>query len=398
MSEAKVYEAIADFSLNLDNGKTNVAVRVGDEVLFDGLNVECRGEKGQARSLSKVVGEWIKPKNGSAAPVANVQTLGPAPGVKRNAMAGRIVEDSDAASDLGLRSQQEDSNSELRRLVHQYENTPAPKRTQDDQEDMRKESRVQVENQDAQEVAKVSDAAKTDTEVKNTAGVEIQKTEKTASTVISHEEKVAKETNYSKKKSASAAPKKLKVDKEAAGVEVRKVKTPVIQKNDVKTGTVVEEQKEVAQMDYPVESTDVGSTTQAQLESSKILKSAKSDTAKVLNDAKAATAEVLKPAAPQQAPAEKSPKVISDRAQDQDGVVVRKVSKVTEDDVTTQEGITSKVTVGSGGDVDPGDVVFESNSEINEGKATFSKVGDTVTDLSGVDDMDIDINGILDNV
>jgi sensor c-di-GMP phosphodiesterase-like protein len=212
--------------------------------------------------------------------------------------------------------------------------------------------------------------------------------------VISQEERVAKKTDYSKKKPVASEHKKLRVDKEASGVEVRKVSVPAIQKNDVKTSTaettaeVVEELKEVAEMDYKQESTDVGSSTQAQTESSRILSAAKKDTKKVLVSASEDNPKI----------SEKKPVVISGSAQDQDGVVVRKVSKISEESVSTQEGITSKVTVGSGGDIDPGDVVFESNSDVTIGEATFSKTEDTVTDLSGINDMDIDINGILDGV
>jgi hypothetical protein len=82
----------------------------------------------------------------------------------------------------------------------------------------------------------------------------------------------------------------------------------------------------------------------------------------------------------------------------QEGVVVRKVSKIPEEDLRTQDGITSRVTVSSGGEESSGEVTFSSNSDIVEGEATFSSSEDTVADLGGgaYDDGDIDVNDILD--
>jgi hypothetical protein len=243
--------------------------------------------------------------------------------------------------------------------------------------DMRKEARVQVENQDAQEVAKVSTVAKTGAE-KNNSNVTVEKQEKKKAMVVSHEERVAKKTEYTKKVADTSQHKHLKVDKEGSGVEVRKVSSPSIHRNDVKTSTaesrreVSLEQDAVIETNYGTETTTiVGSSTQAQLAQSSVMK-------------KATTA----------VPAKRQ--VIAEASQD--GVVVRKVSKIAEENLRTQDGITSKVTVSSGGDSDDGDVTFSSNSDIVEGEATFSKSEDSVVDLGGGNDGDIDVNDILNGV
>jgi hypothetical protein len=378
MSVARVYEAVADFSLNLDNGAKQLSVRIGDELMFDGVYVTCGSEKGQAHSLAKVIGEWIVLKSGQEPPPAPVR---PAPiAHPRNATGGKIIEDSDVSQDLGVRMQQEDSHQELKRLVDQYENAPAPSRIQDDERDMRREAsqqrplRVKVEDQDAQEVAKVRSTE--ESAVKNTSGVEIASQEKKGSTVISQEERVVKSTQYVKKADDPTEPKHLKVDKEASGVEVRRVKVPAIQKTEMKTGMKVDEDSiEVSQMDYIEEPTVVGSTTQAQVVKSAVM--AKTASKPVATAKRATVADI----------------------QSQDGVVVRKVSAIKEE--TSQGGITSRVTVGASGEVDHGEVTFSSNSDIDEGEVTFSKGEDSIVDLGGGnvagDDMNIDIDGLLDS-
>jgi hypothetical protein len=375
MADSTRYVAIANFSLNLDNGQKQMDVRVGDEMMFDGLYVECKGEKGTARSLGKVVGEWIRPSNGrpvvAQAPVTAVKS--------RNATGGRILESSEVSNDLDTMSQQESSNAELKRLVNQYDTTPPPthisQRVTDDMVDIRKEVRVTVENQDDQEVAKVSSAAKTNAE-KNITDVSVGKQESKKSTVISQEERVVKKTAYTKKEQAPAERKHLKVDKEGSGVEVRKVSAPAVHKNDVRSSTaeshkeVSVEHEAVIETNYGTqESTDVGSSTQAMLEQDIIMKKTATPTKR----------EIIREAS-------------------QEGVVVRKVSKIPEEKLTTQEGITSRVTVSSGGDIDNGEVTFSSNSDIVEGEATFSKTSDAVVDLGGGNDGDIDVNDILDGV
>lgn len=63
MSEMTPYVATQSFSLSYQKaGKMETAsIKTGDELLFDGLFVEYMGERGQAQSLSKVIGEWLAP-------------------------------------------------------------------------------------------------------------------------------------------------------------------------------------------------------------------------------------------------------------------------------------------------------------------------------------------------
>jgi hypothetical protein len=394
MAEAQKFVAIADFGLNLDNGDKvkQFGVRVGEELTFDGLYVEYKGEKGSARSLSKVIGEWIKPV-GASIPVGAPVSTGPILKT-RNATGGRILEASDVSVDSDTIQQQRDSNNtiqassneELKRLVAQYDK-PAPvahisERITDDLTDLRNEvkaqkaSRLIVEDQDAQEVAKVSSAAKTGSEKKNVT-VTVEAQPKSKSATVSHEQRVAKKTDYKKEASSSDSYKHLKIDKEGSGVEVRKVSAPAVSRNDVKSSTaesrkdVISEQDAVIETNYGKgKSTVVSSSTQTRLEQDVIMKTETSPVAsKRLN--------VIKEAS-------------------QEGVVVRKVSKIAEADVTTQDGITSKLTVSSGGEESSGEVTASSNSDIDIGEVVSSSAEDTVVDYGAGDD--IDVNDILNGV
>ena len=376
MLTPKSYVAVADFSLSLNNGEKNVNVRVGDELTFDGLYAKIGVEQGTAKPLSKVIGEWIKPvESSSPAPASAGPTLPPAT-PSRNATGGRIVEDSDPSSDRTTLSSQESSNAELKRLVDQYDNAPAPthvsERTTDDMKDMRKESSVQVESYDDQEVAKVR--ADDTGANRNPQGIVMGQSEIKKATVVSDEERVVKKTNYSKKKSAGEAPrKKLTVDKDAQGTEVRKTSSPTeAATSAAKASTerakpkVIREEDSVKDTDYGKQAaTDVGSSTQAKIEQDAAMR-----------------------------PSKKSPEIIRDASDE--GVVVRKVSKIDEESVATEDGITSRVTVGASDGGSDGEVTFSSNSDIIEGEATFSR-GEATADLGAGSD-DIDVNDILNAV
>jgi hypothetical protein len=378
MSESKLYVAVQNFSLNLDNGKSQLDVKIGEMLSFDGLYVECRGERGQARPLAKVVGDWIKQVSTNVPPIAaQPSTIA----VSRNATGGLVIEDSDPSRDLGTRAQQEDSNSELKRLLGSYDKAQSVIDTSDkitdDLSDARKECKVQVDNQDDQEVAKVSDNSQNTDSEKNTAGVVLEESTPQKTSTISHEERVAKTTSYPTKDASPEDYVHLKVDNEAAGVEIIKDNAPAINTASTKTAAVqakalvIEDDTVVTVTHYEEESaTIIGSSTQA----------------KVVKDASMSKkATKVAPGAPKRL-------VVADPADSSEGRVVRKVSKSHDAELTTQDGITSKVTVGSSGDMDLGEVKFESNSEVSDGGVIFSKGEDTVQDI-GEDAIDID--GIL---
>jgi len=400
MATAKSYVAIEDFSLNLmKDGKTSsVDVRVGDMLKFDGLNVECKDEIGTARALVKTIGTWIKPygKGSEPAPSARTARVVDQPR-SRNATGGKIVEHSNVSQDFDVVSQQQDDYQHLQDLVNQEEkalNVPQETKVQDDMQDIRRE--VKVVNDDANIVAQVSDAAQTDAAVKNTSGVQMGDQTEVKRTVISQEEAVVKETNYSNKEaSVESEEKHIVVDPEATGVEVKKVVTPAINATEAKsTPTDTSEGPEISVEENVVmeteyedaKPTDIGSTTQAQVVEKK--KSAKETTSKGSVDTKA----VARAAGSARAGVGGSAGYAEVIAQDEDAKVVAKTSKINK--TQSSEGVVSTVSVGPSGESDVGDVEFSSNGEISMGDVQVGSGGEaTATDLSGSDD--IDVNDIL---
>lgn len=429
MSDMKSYVAVQNFSLNLDNGKNPVDVKVGDIIEFDGLYASCRGEKGQARLLTKVIGEWVQPYTPKVAqqaaavmqarpemPSRNVtagriiensevtydtavmaQQRAMQPGLSNtpasarpNMTAGRIVESSDVAQDASVIAQQrqtqesapqqsapqqEPPKDELQQLVEEYEQKSDEVLNVDGNEKVTKETKkpVVIENSDAAEVMKTTQVKMAG--VQNTSGVQIEQQKGPKAAVISEENTIAKKTTYPDvKKTQEPERKKLVVDRESEGKVVRKTSVPVKTRNEVSTGTVASGPNTVVTEDQGValetqydtaQSVDVGSTTQTQT------------MPKTANKVKVQSAT-------------RRSVVIEDQ-----GVmkVVRKGSRIRVDEpVPGAEGITAKLTVGPSDDgISTGEVTFgDGDGGIELGEATVSGSGDTATDLT-----DIDLNDIL---
>lgn len=433
MLELKEYVAIQDFSINLDN-KNPTYVKKGETLMFDGLNVDVRGEKGSARALSKVIGEWISPVS---APVA--APVGKLARVSRNATGGRVIEHSDYPSDpiSGVQNQPSDS---VETLLKSYEKTPEVKLVNGKREvtsdlgDARRE--VQLINDDANEVRKVT--AVDGAPVTNKSGVELKSSAESKKAVLSTEGQVAKKTNYSGKEASDSGTKKLAIDYEASGVEVRKtnIKSPAVSKTPVKMETI-ENEIEVSETSYPAnQTTDVGSSTQAQIEQRKVVQKAPAKKA----PAKKAPAKKVpvKKAPVKKASATKAPvknvdnesvavdedfiNTVVNGAQEaqvvksnapavargpivnaagQEAVVVGKITRDANTRVMSEDGIVSKITVGGSEDMDVGDVQFSSNDNFEEPTATFGSGEDTAFDAMGADEAqiidsdDLDINDLL---
>lgn len=431
MSELKDYVAIQDFTVSLDGGKNTTYVKRGESLQFDGLTVVIRGETGSARSLVKVVGEWIAPVGKPVAPVANKAAR-----TSRNATGGKILEHSDYTSDPETRNANPPSDR-IENLLKTYDKPVDTKivngkrEVTSDLDDARRE--VRVINNDANEVRKVS--ANDGAPVANKNSVEIGKDNENRGVLLSQEGDVAKETNYSGKEAATEGTKKLTIDYEASGTVVKKTGSSkeAVSKTAAKSQTITMD-TEVGETSYPAtQTTDVGSSTQAQIEQRKAV--AKKAPAK---KAPAKKAPVKK------APAKKAPVKVAPEAtktgtliiEDQEAVVISKVSrdpmeakkqvvnvegqeavvvsKVKRDSmtsVTTSDGITSRVTVGGSDDGDDGDVTFSSNDDFEEPTATFSageespfdaseaEIIDSDSDAGVVEESDdIDINDLLSEV
>jgi hypothetical protein len=433
MPERKNYVATQDFCLNMDNGAKTHNVKKGEVLEFDGLYASYRGEEGQARNLIKVIGDWLEETTAECTKAHDelgTTKTGPSR-PSRQATAGQIVEQSSIDHDLEEQTyitQDRSSHEELKDLVAQSERSIETKVT-DDLEDARRE--VKVINQDADVVAQVSKEAKTNAPVTNTAGVEGAQEEPTKASVITEQEQVVKETNYQKKEASFPEHEKLTVDKEAMPNEVKKVEEPAIHPGTDHAATIQPHTKEVSKEEDVVKSTsyerseptDVGSSTQtnttptkkskasAKKSSSKSSKkksssnkksSAKKSKPKTSSKTSSKAApkpqESAKPAAPESQESggpssssteKKGPTIISDT---QEATVVGKVSETKGSDIETSDGITVKTKVGSGGDMDIGDVEFSANNQVNKGEAKTSKGTDTAQDIS---EMDIDVDDLL---
>lgn len=373
MGKGKDFVAVQDFSVSLDNGKSSLNVKRGETLEFDGLNVIIRGQEGTARPLAKVIGEWIIP---ATQKITRVKRTPAVP--SRNATAGRIIEFSDFSSDPAnaVRKQQDDN---IETLLKQYE-APQKTETTDDLSDARKE--VRVINDDDREVRKVT--AKDNT-IANNSGVEIEEKDTEKRALLSQDGMVVKETSYENKEDTSnKKPPKLKVDKEAEGKIVKKTTSGKSSKQKVDVSTlpekeIVETDIDVSETSYPSkQTTDVGSSTQAHIEKQKTRK----------KRTKKATKKV-----------DKKEETVLD-TNGQEASVVGKVSadKTPKD---YKDGIVTKLSVGSVGDMEVGEATFSSN-KAEDPEVSITSPGDNLSELiNNESDIDNDLNigdSIIDDI
>jgi len=365
MSSYQRYVAIDNFSLNVSkNGATKtLEIKMGDALDFDETNVVMGGEEqGTAAALRKVKGEWIEAYNGSDEFLLKVQEKIRGRIVKpqslRKVIANSTVEHSspDTNHDLS-RNPAPGTNKELKKIVNEEET--ALKVVNDDQREVRK-------------VTKDDQAAET----RSSSSVEISDAaEEKKREIISDEDSVAKKTTYDNKKEDS----KNTESTEKVSVE-----------EDVVVETAYDDPKR----------TDISSSTQAQVEEkpAKTKATGKKTVSKKATSKKSPTKKVEEDAL--------EGLTIEDSLNtplDQDGVVVKKGSPIeVEGNI---RDIDSKLTIG-GVDSEDSGVVFESNSEITVGKASFSKSGeDIAVDITSdnavvVTDSDdsIDVSSLLDSL
>ena len=350
MGTAKTYVATQSFTLALD-GKRAVSVNPGDQISFDGVTAEVGGDKGEAKLLSKVIGEWIDvpSKAKISAKTQVVRT--------RNRTGGQIVEGSDPVEEIrqqgSPRGEQPASNDyELAGLVTKYENESQKTIKVSSEDDLRKEASQQrrIMNADEDIVATVSEPAKAGS---NTSGVQIDKqSEKRA--VLSEDQRVAKETTYPdvKKLESSEVQKKLPVEKEGQGVVVKKTTTAKAPTTKAAKG-VIHQERVVKNVDAKTpKHTDVGSSTQV----------------------------TTRAAVQEMGPS--------------DGVIVGKVRPTSETKVI--EGMTVKATTGASGEMSAGEVEFsDGDAQMQEPGVIYANGGDTPVDLSSISDDDLDVTALL---
>jgi hypothetical protein len=346
MVKEKNYVAIQDFSLSLDNGKSTLNVKRGEVLEFDGLNVNIRGQSGVVKPLAKVIGEWIVPATQKVVKVKNKLAR-----PSRNVSGGRLIEHSDFSSDP-LNVVQKYQDDSLETLVKKYE-VPQKTEVTDDLADARKE--VKVINDDDREVMKVSTVDKTRT---NTNGVEIKNIEEKKKVLLSPDGMVVKETSYEegKEREEDKKPPKLKVDTESEGKVVKVTSSGKSRKKKIDVSTlpeneIIETDIDLTETSYPaIQTTEVGSSTQAHIEKQKTRK----------KSAKKASKSASKK------------EVIMD-TNGQDANIVSKVSDKTSSTVSYEDGIVSKVTVGSPGEMKVGEASFSSNQTDDPGVSITSE-------------------------
>jgi len=360
------YKAVAEIRINLNGGADPVLVKPGTIFEFDGMNATVTGwdgvtKTGAAPQLNKVIGDWIVPVEGTdTTPKAVVATSN-----KDDLARAQAVVDSSAIG----------SGNDID-LINKFEKrTPI------------------IINDDASEVRKVSKIAG-DTTTRNTSGVQMENSEVGKRAVVSHEERMVKQTQYAPNPTVdSSEPVRRKpvIIADNEGTVVKKVTEKAIFKNELKGDKVVEksdisvEEGVVKETSYEESKpTDIGSTTQAQIAAREI--SGKKKAA----DAKAARMKQV--------------------VGDQDGVVVSKVRK--DDSVkVTGDGFTSKLSVGKNdesdgkvtfgngnankGDIDGiigGEAVVSGGGNINASDASADEA--TIIDNSG----DVDIGDIIEGI
>jgi hypothetical protein len=400
MSALKEYVAIQDFTMSLDNGKTPLNVKRGETLEFDGLNVVFRGEQGTARPLVKVVGEWIAPIGIPAKPVEKQLAVS-----SRNASGGRIVEHSDYPSDpiAGVKNQHSDN---LNNLLKNFDKMPEVKivngkrEVTGDLEDIKRE--VTIINEDANEVRKVT--ANDGAAITNKNSVELGKNSTSKGSVMSQEGQVAKATNYTGKEASTGERKKLTIDYEASGVIVKKTTSrktiPIKSTNKMET---VATDINVGETSYPsIQTTDVGSSTQAQVEQNKTFRKApvKKGAAKKAPAKRGTTSKTVSSIVPENTkPLSTAPTVAKGAIISTDGqeaVVIGKIKRDSSSKIISEDGIISKVTVGAPEDMSVGEVQFASNNDYDDPGVVISASEDTIFDASDTDDIGVNIDSMTD--
>jgi hypothetical protein len=229
-----------------------------------------------------------------------------------------------------------------------------------------------IVNDDQREVKKVTED-KDAAETRSSSSVELSDLgEEKKLEIQSDEDIIAKETDYdkAKEKAKSASEEKVSIEEDA----------------------VIE-----TSYDDP-EKTDISTSTQAQVEEKPAKTKStrkKSTSTKKKSDPKKSDEDMLDSIVVEEG---------RNSALDQDGVVVKKGSKVEVEGNIND--IDSTLTIGGSDEGDDGGVTFSSNDVIDEGEATFSSSGEDspveITEDNATvivdSDGDIDVSALLDNL
>lgn len=322
----KIYVALVDFNVNIDNGKETVKIPAHSEFVYDGLYVTFGDARGMCKPLGKMAGEWFV---GSNKPVS---APAPAPAAP-TPNSSRRMENSDEVPDAPVVNAGKDT--ELEGMVDGYEQktykTPSAKVIHDDESVVAKVKNI---DQDA---------------TKNTTGVQVDDQPDTDRRVVYEEERLAKRTVPEKE---DKGQKHLAVESDGDGVLVKET-NPLSEIEQLRRKLAEAEAKLAASQKPQVsaeedavsrttapnnQSTKVGSSTQAHIEEKPAASAGK------ISGKKAGTLK--------RASQSGKPLVIDE----QEGVVVGKVKNTNINQ--TKDGISIRTRVKSADDVEEAAVTY----------------------------------------
>jgi hypothetical protein len=381
MAEMKKCKAMVEFRLNSPDQTDGVMVKAGDQFEFDGVRAKTTDVNGleriiaapQLRSLS---GEWYE-----EIAIAEQDQAQSVPTAQKSSVLEEFqkVKESESKSSGGSSAKPNESVEEslpggdgppqdLNKMVEGYEKQTS-----------KGSAIIDDDASFVKETTPVDGAAEG-----NKPGVISKEASTDKKPVVSHEERLAKETSYEESdKIESSQPKprkKPEIISDGQGEVVGKTTNPAIYKDEMnkrdskletKTGRFRE--NDVAkQTDYEEEGkpTKIGSSTQTQTTST-----AKKSGSKSKRAAKKASTGVQ-------------------AFEPQEGKVVAKTRK-TNNVKETADGFRVESSVGSSQEMEVPEATSESNDQVIVGKATVGKGSDTPVDI-GSDD--VDIGDILEGV
>lgn len=376
MAEMQKCQAIVEFRLNSPDQSDGVVVKAGDQFEFDGIRAKAIDTNGLERiiaapQLLSLAGEWY-----DEIPAAE-QEVQAAPDSQKSSVLEEFqkVKEAESKSPGGSSAKPNESveeslpggdgpSQDLNKMVENYEKQTS-----------KGSAIIDDDASFVKETTPVDGAAEG-----NKPGVISKEASTDKKPVVSHEERLAKETSYEKSdKVESSQPKprkKPEIISDGQGEVVGKTTNPAIYKDEMnkrdskletKSGRFRE--NDVAkQTDYQKEGepTEVGSSTQTQTTST---------TAKSSRKSKKASTGVQK-------------------FEPQEGKVVAKTRK-TNNVKETSDGFRVESTVGGSQEMEVPEATSESNDQVIVGKATVGKGSDTPVDIGGDD---VDIGDILEGV
>lgn len=380
MAESKKCQAIVEFRLNSPDQTDGVTVKAGEFFEFDGVRAKATDTNGLERvlaapQLKSVIGEWYE----EVSVADQEQQAQSVSGSQKSSVLEEFkkVKEAESKSSGG-------SSVKANELVE--ESQPGGNGPSQDLNKM-------VENYDKQtskgsaiiddDASFVKETTPVDGSTEgNKPGVISKEANTSKKPVVSHEESVAKETDYeegSKVESSQPKPrKKPEIISDGQGEVVGKTTNPALYKDEMshrdskletKTGRFRE--NDVAkETEYEGEgkATEIGSSTQTQTTSTSKKTSG--------NSKKSSSKKASKKTSTGNQPLEP-----------QDGRVVAKTRKV-ESVKETADGFRVESSVGSSSEMEVPEATSESNDQVVVGKATVGKGSDTPVDI-GSDDLDI---------